>query len=170
MSAFPDKRNERNKDGINRSEGNKERTGRIKAKTDTIRRETRRGKSDKNACEKLKILIDNVRGYKSKIASIERITNEEKPVLMALTETKLMESDQVDIPGYKVERVDRDDEGGGVLIAYKLTMKSILVTTGEYKKHNCEILWAVINNYKIKIKIRVVYMPQESRTKKIILQ
>ena len=43
--------------------------------------------------------------------------------------------------------MDRDDEGGGVILAVKRSLSNIAVCT------------------KIKIKIGVIYMPQESRTK-----
>ena len=39
-----------------------------------------------------------------------------------------------------------------------------MTTVGKYKKHNCEILWMKLDNGVERIKIGVVYMPQECRT------
>ena len=53
----------------------------------------RRGQARKNAIRKFKVMYDNVRGVKSKKEVIERIVNEENPVILALTETKLNKDD-----------------------------------------------------------------------------
>ena len=115
-------------------------------------------------------MLINVRGIKLKTNTIQRILEEEKPVMVALVETKLRKMDEYKIPGYKIERVDRDEEGGGVLIAIKETLNETWITTTEYKKHDCEMLWVKFDKMKIKIKIGIVYMPQESRTKVKILE
>ena len=130
-----------------------------------MKKKTRRGQPRKNALKKLKMMLNNVRGYKSKEAMIKRIIDEEEPVIMALTETKLNSGDVVEIEGYKVVRVDRDEEGGGVLIAYKETLNNIMVCTAKVKLNNAEMLWYKIDNGKVKLKLGVIYMPQESRTK-----
>ena len=109
-------------------------------------------------------MLNNVRGYKSKAMMIKRIVSEEEPVIVALVETKLDKEEGVDIPGYEVSRVDRDKDGGGVLLAYKKCMDSIIIETSELKLYNAEILWKKVNNGKVKIKIGVIYMPQECRT------
>ncbi len=114
--------------------------------------------------------MNNVRGVKSKITTIKRIIEEEQPVMVALIETKLKEGELLELQGYKMARVDRDEEGGGVLIAFKRTLDNIWICTKEYKKHGCEMVWVKIENTKIKVKIGVVYMPQESRTKLDILK
>ena len=49
-------------------------------------------------------------------------------------------------------------------------MNDTWITTTEYKKHDCEMLWVKFEKMKIKIKIGIVYMPQESRTKLNILK
>ena len=115
-------------------------------------------------------MVNNVRGIKTKMTTIKRIIEEERPVMIALVETKLMKDDNLEIPGYKVERADRDEEGGGVLVAIRKSLQNIWVITKEYKKHDCEMLWLKMNNNKSKVKIGVVYMPQESRTKVEILR
>ena len=110
-------------------------------------------------------MMNNIRGYKTKENVIKRIIEEENPVIIGLVETKLNKDDQVTIPGYITAPVSRDEEGGGVLIAYKQCLKKITVITKEYKENNAEMIWIRINNNKIKIRIGLIYMPQESRTK-----
>ena len=158
MVAFPHQRNEENGRG---DPGNKEES--------KARKKIRRGKSTKNALTKFKFMINNVRGFKSKQTTIKRIIQEQEPVMVALVETKLREGENFELPGYTVKRVDRDDEGGGVMVAFKKTLCNIWICTREYKKHDCEMLWVKIDNTKIKLKIGVIYMPQESRTKVEIL-
>ena len=55
-------------------------------------------------------MVNNVRGIKLKTTTIRRITEEEKPVMVALVETKLRKKEEYEIPGYKIARVDRDIE------------------------------------------------------------
>ena len=124
----------------------------------------RRGKPRKNALDQFKILLNNVRGYKSKETMLKRIVAEEEPVIMAIVETKLNDEDVVEIPGYKVKRVNRDEEGGGVMLLYRKCLKKVLIVTAEIKLHNAEMLWCKLDNGTVKSKIGVVYMPQESRT------
>ncbi len=151
--AFPQQGNEDNGAG---DPGNKKEPKR--------RKKIRRGKSTRNALSKFKFLVNNVRGVKSKLTTIKRIIQEEEPVMVALMETKMREGENFQLPGYKIKRVDRDEEGGGVLIAFKETLSDIWICTREYKQHDCEMVWIKMENTKIKIKIGVVYMPQESRT------
>ena len=110
------------------------------------------------------MMVNNVRGVKSKENVIKRIIEEESPIIVGLVETKLKEEDVVNIKGYNIERADRDEEGGGVLIAYKESLQNIVILVREYKKHNCEMLWLKINNKKLNARIGLIYMPQESRT------
>ena len=109
-------------------------------------------------------MFDNVRGFKSKDMVIKRIIDEEGPVLIALAETKLNKEDKLSIDNYVVRRNDRVEEGGGVLIAYKKSLKHMITTVFKYNQYSCEMLWVKLNNGLLKIRIGVVYMPQESRT------
>ena len=116
-------------------------------------------------------MLNNTRGYKSKEIMIKRIIGEEEPVLVALVETKLNKNDKVEIPGYEEPlRVDRDEDGGGVLLTYKKCLTNIVIGTTEIRLHNAEMLWAKMDNGKVKFKIGVIYMPQESRTTLLKLQ
>ena len=122
----------------------------------------RRGKPRKNALNKFSVMLNNVRGYRTKEVMIKRIIEEEEPVMIALVETKL--NGKIDIPVYIVSQVDRDSEGGGVLLAYKRSLKRIVVCTNEVKLNQAEMGWHMLDNGKIRLKIGVIYMPQESRT------
>ena len=115
-------------------------------------------------------MMNNVRGFRSKETMINRIISEENPVIIALAETNIEESEHIDIPGYEIIRADRKSGGGGVLIAHRRCLKNLVVCTSEYKRHNCEMLWEKIDNGKFRMKIGAIYMPQESRTKLVVLQ
>ena len=56
-------------------------------------------------------MYNNINGIKTKIPSLKRIVSEEKPVILALTETKLKESDTFSLDGYVVKRLDRKTDG-----------------------------------------------------------
>ena len=96
---------------------------------------------------------------------MKRIVLEENPVIFACVETKLNKEDKVEIPGFEISRVDRVEDGGGVMLVYRKCLKKIMVETKEIRLHNAEMLWKKLNNGKVKIVIGVIYMPQESRTK-----
>ena len=73
--------------------------------------------------KKLKILYQNARGIKSKRASLERIIQEIEPTIVCLVETHLGKKEVFSIPGYLITRNDRNESGGGCLIAYKEEIK-----------------------------------------------
>ena len=129
-----------------------------------MRKKVRRGQKIRNKLSQFNVLYNNLRGYKSKVQSIRRIIEEKDPTILALAETKLCEGEDVKIEGYEIERVDRKEDGGGVLIAYKTCIKNIMSIVKE-ERENCEILWMKVDNGKTKIKIAVVYMPQENEIK-----
>ena len=126
----------------------------------------RRGQARKNALKKFTAVLNNVRGIKTKENVIRRIMDELNPTLFALVETKLGEFDKFEVEGYEVKRNDRDGDsgGGGVLVGFKKSLLSIMTVVKKYNKHNCEMLWLRIDNGMEKIRIGVIYMPQESRT------
>ena len=130
----------------------------------------RRGKSRKNALTKFNFLLNNVRGIKCKKTTLERIIEEENPVLVAIVETKLEKEEKIELPGYKVTPVNRNEEGGGALLAIRNNLTNLVVSTNEYKQHGAEMVWIKLDNTKVKIKIGVIYMPQESRTNLDVLE
>ena len=96
--------------------------------------------------------------------SLERIIEEEEPAIIGITETKLDEEETFDIQGYTVRRVDRKSGAGGVMIAYKECLKNVTVVLREEKGVE-EMLWIKVDNGRVKLRIGIVYMPQENDTK-----
>ena len=66
-------------------------------------KKTRRGMKNRNALKKFTILSDNIRGIKSKRASIQEILETEKPTLVGFSETKLKKGEKFELSGYKVK-------------------------------------------------------------------
>ena len=67
--------------------------------------------------------------------------------------------------GYIIYRNDRNGDGGGVLIAIKDVLKGIMVEESNSKGKE-ESIWLSLNNNKTKIRIGIVYNPQQNKTKK----
>ena len=126
-------------------------------------RKTRRGRPRQNVLKKFKLMFNNLHGVKSKLTPIKEIMEYESPAILGLAETKLEEGEIIKLEGYEIERVDREEEGG-VLIAYKKCLKNVMQIVRE-EKEDCEMLWMKLDNGKIAIRIGVVYMPQENKTK-----
>ena len=119
--------------------------------------------SKRNILKNFVVMVDNVRGIKSKLNSIKDILEEEKPAILALTETKLVKEDVVEFEGYITWRVDRKEgkEGGGVLILFRDNLAHVMKVVRE-EKENMEMLWIKLDNSVTKARIGVVYMPQEN--------
>ena len=64
------------------------------------------------------------------------------------------------IEGYEIFRNDRNEDGGGVMIAVRKELKFITVEVKKTSEH-VESLWILMNNKKVKLKLGVVYFPQE---------
>merc|ERR1712096_332518 len=103
----------------------------------------------------------------SKFDSLLTKVEEVQPAVLCLTDTHLLGTDGCKIDGYeKIFRNDRDNKGGGgLLIAISDDIKNIS-TIVEKKSENGECLWVVIDNNKVKIRLGLIYAPQESRTTK----
>ena len=80
------------------------------------RKKTRRGQKTQNSMTKFKVLFNNLRGIKSKLVSVKEIIEKQSPVIVGLAETKMNDGEKIKIEGYKIERVDRKEDGGGVMI------------------------------------------------------
>ncbi len=91
--------------------------------------------------------------------------DEVKPTMICITESHLHEKQMFEMEGYKVYRNDRDNKGGGVMICIKKELENIC-TVVEKSKDVGEMMWMVMDNSRIKIRVGVVYAPQESRTHK----
>ena len=134
-------------------------------------KKVRRGKSRKNALESLKVLYNNINGIKLKQNSLKRIIEEENPTFIGISETKLTDDDKLEIEGYCVKRVNREKAGGGggVLIAFKKCLKNVVIVVREEKESE-EMLWLKVDNGKVKLRIGIVYMPQEKDTRLEIIE
>ena len=102
-----------------------------------------------------------MRDLKSKRSSFEEIVAELKPTVIAVTETWMDDSYSLELEGYATPfKNNRNIEGGGVLLAVRKELEQIS-TEVKRTKDVMESLWIVINNTKIRIRIGVVYFPQE---------
>ena len=119
----------------------------------------------KNTLKSCKFYYLNIRGLKSKIESLKEIIIEEKPEVIGLVETMLDGKDKVVMEGYTIYRNDRSGDGGGVLIAIKDVLKGIMVEESNSKRKE-ESIWLSLTNNKTKIRIGLVYNPQENKTTK----
>ena len=70
--------------------------------------------------------------------------------------------DKVVMEGYTIYRNDGD---GGVLIAIKDVLNGIMVEESNSERME-ESIWLSLTNYKTKIRIGIVYNPQENKTTK----
>ena len=81
--------------------------------------------------------------------------------MTAVTETWMDDDYDMKIEGYSEPyRNDRNRDGGGIMIAVRQELKNITVEV-KRTKEKIESLWVVINNTRIKMRIGVVYFPQE---------
>ena len=95
-----------------RDNKNNQRKGRQKKKK-------RRIKKIKRAFTKFRMLYSNINHLNSKIDSLQNIIDERKPSVIALVETKLGETQDIAIDGYHPVPMNRDENGGGVMILVK---------------------------------------------------
>ena len=107
-----------------------------------------------------------MRDLNSKFDSLLVKIEELKPTVICLTETHLLAKEACEIDGYSEPfRNDRDKMGGGSLIAVRKEIENIC-TLVEKKREIGESMWMVIDNNKVKIRLGLIYAPQECRTKK----
>ena len=82
-----------------------------------------------------------------------------------ITETHLGDESNVELEGYCTPFANnRNEMGGGVLIAVREELKNITVEVKRSNEH-LESLWILINNDKTKLRIGAVYFPQEKDQK-----
>ena len=123
----------------------------------------RRYKKIREKLTKFTVLYSNIRHLKTKTNSLERIVEEEKPTVIILVETKLGEEEDYKIEGYDEKPMNRNENGGGILIFVRNEIKHITVIVKK-EEEGVEALWITINNGRNNIRIGAVYAPQESRT------
>ena len=119
----------------------------------------------KNMMAKFKVMFNNIRGYKSKKDTLAQLIFEHKPAVVGIAETNLDKDEKIDeIDGYLIRRKDRPTPGGGVMLIYRKELEHMVMEEEDTCDGEC--LWLTMRNQNIRMKIGVVYMPQESRTKK----
>jgi len=109
--------------------------------------------------EKFTIYYHNIRGIKSKWASLMNIIEEKQPTLVALVETHTKEQEMYErIPGYNIIRRERKEkEGGGIALIYKTsTMQNMITILPSEEENEDIILWIKIANSRIRIKVGIV--------------
>ena len=109
-------------------------------------------------------MYSNINHLLSKFETLQSIIEETSPTVIALVETKLGEKQEIAVDGYYPVPMNRDENGGGVMILVKKELKNITVTV-EKKKDVGEVLWVTLSNGRNNIRMGVVYAPQENKTK-----
>ena len=115
------------------------------------------------------IYYDNLRGVKSKLNSIQDYAKELEPTIICLVETHLATKEKIEIEGYTIIHHNRDADGGGIVFAIRDELGKICLDITR-KSEIGEMLWIRISNERIKIRVGIVYAPQESRTLKSKLE
>ena len=113
-----------------------------------------------------KIYLNNVRGIKSKEASYNEIIEHVNPHIIGLVETHLGK-EVIETNGYSYIYNNNKKGKGGIAIGVKSNMlhliKELKRSTKEY-----ETMWIIISNNKVKIRIGILYAPQETVNKSAI--
>ena len=124
------------------------------------KKKIRRSKPIKNQLKSFSIYYINIRDLKCKILSFEEIIRTTNPTVIAITETHMYDDYELKIQGYEPFRNDRNEDGGGVMFLVKTELKFITLEVKRTSEH-LESLWILINNNKVKLRVGVVYFPQE---------
>ena len=87
-----------------------------------------------------------------------------QPALVCIVETHMQKEKQIQIPGYSlVYRNNRSANSGGILIGVTDNIKNISLELTQENKVG-QSLWILLTNTKKKIRIGVIYAPQENVT------
>ena len=100
---------------------------------------------------------------KSKIDSLEEILTELEPTIICIVETHTIKEESIEISGYETFRCDNTSNAGGILVG---VIKKVANVTVKIKERNDigQALWLLLDNTKIKLRIGVIYAPQENVT------
>ena len=116
-------------------------------------------KKIKNELKQFKIIYQNIRGIKSKVDSLAEMVEDQKHAIVCL-----VEKEEVAIPGYEtIYRYDKSANSGGILVAVKNNIKTVTMQTHKQEQVG-EGLSILIDNKKTKLKLGVIYVPQENTT------
>ena len=87
-----------------------------------------------------------------------------QPSLVCIIETHIQKEDEIQISGYSfVYRNDRSTNSGGILIGVRDNIKNISLELTQENKMG-QSLWILLTNSKKKIRLGVIYAPQENGT------
>ena len=125
------------------------------------KKKIRRSQPIKNCLQTFKVYYINIRDLKCKRESFEEVIAKIKPSVIAVTEIWLDDQYDLKIKDYAVPYInERNKDGGGVLFLVRKELKYV-TTEVNRTKEKMESLWIVIDNDRIKLRIGVVYLPQE---------
>ena len=133
------------------------------------RRSVRRGKRIRNTLHNFKIMCVNIRGIKSKQDSVKEKVDFLKPTIVCFMEMFLKGDDKIEFDGYKTFLLNRETEGGGLLVAVRKEINNITHIVNE-DVSNGEMIWIVIDNTKLHLRLGLIYAPQESRSTTVQLK
>ena len=84
-----------------------------------------------------------------------------QPSLVCIVETHMQKEEEIQIPGYSlVYQNDRSAKSGGILIGVRDNIKNISLELTQENKVG-QSLWILVRNTKKKIRVGVIYPPQE---------
>ena len=87
-----------------------------------------------------------------------------QPALVCIVETHMQKEEEIQIPGYSLLYCnDRSANSGGILIGVRDNIKNISLEL-THKNKVGQSLWILLTNTKKKIRIGVIYAPQENVT------
>ena len=101
------------------------------------------------------ILQWNVNGYFSKIHSIHLLLHQYSPLLIALQETKLNTNNNVHLKNYNIYRKDRNENGGGVLLAVHNSCPNYRININTH----LEVIACAVYFKNKKLNVASVYIP-----------
>ena len=100
----------------------------------------------------------------SKLDSLPEMIDDYQPALVCIVETHMQKEKEIQIPCYSlVYRNDRSANSGGILIGVRDNIKNISLELKQENKVG-QSLWILLTNTKKKIRIGVIYAPQENVT------
>ena len=104
-----------------------------------------------------------MRGLNSKIDKLDEAIDDYKPNFICLVETHLAKEEKIGIPEYRIYRNDGTKNRKGILISVRNSIKTISVEVSRYDEVG-QTLRILLNNLRQKIRIGVIYGPQENMT------
>ena len=113
------------------------------------------------------------RGLKSKLSSMNNLINEQKLTIVSIAETHFHEKEKyIPFKGCKGDVNNRSSDSWGLLSAWRKELYGMIKIVLTYKNvGQCIIcinvyMWITLINHKVEVITRLVYAPQESRTRK----